>query len=78
MDISYGFFIFFIIMVCCVYSLESPQRSDSNEYTQHTFHDIISLGSQENFLGTQKRVRISYCKRAIGVRIIEVLLFLIR
>ena len=23
-------------IVCCVYSLESPQRGDSNEYTQHT------------------------------------------
>ena len=27
----------YIIMVCCVYSLESPRRGDSNEYTQHTF-----------------------------------------
>ena len=27
--------------VCCVYSLESPRWGDSNEYTQHTFHDII-------------------------------------
>ena len=24
-------------MVYCVYSLESPQGGDSNEYTQHTF-----------------------------------------
>ena len=23
-------------IVCCVYSLESPHRGDSNEYTQHT------------------------------------------
>ena len=23
-------------MVCCVYSLESPHRGDSNEYSQHT------------------------------------------
>ena len=28
-----------------------------------------------NFLGTQKRVRISHGKRVIGVRIIEVLLY---
>ena len=30
--------IFFLISnenVCCVYSLESPHRGDSNEYTQH-------------------------------------------
>ena len=23
-------------IVCCMYSLESPHRGDSNEYTQHT------------------------------------------
>ena len=30
---------FYIINVCCVYSLESdsPHRGDSNEYTRHTF-----------------------------------------
>ena len=30
--------IFFIYreIVCCEYSLESPHRGDSNEYTQHT------------------------------------------
>ena len=30
------FSIFFDIMVCCLFSLESPHRGDSNEYTQHT------------------------------------------
>ena len=29
-------FIFYRIIVGCVYSLESPHRGDSNEYTQHT------------------------------------------
>ena len=29
-------FLFYREIVCCVYSLESPQRGDSNEYTQHT------------------------------------------
>ena len=29
-------FLFFYEIVCCVYSLESPHRGDSNEYTQHT------------------------------------------
>ena len=38
---------------------------------------IVFLGYQENFLGTQKRVRISHCKRAIGVRVIEVYCILI-
>ena len=27
--------IFFNMKVCCVFSLESPHRGDSNEYTQH-------------------------------------------
>ena len=30
------FFLFYDGIVCCVYSLESPHRGDSNEYTQHT------------------------------------------
>ena len=29
-------FLFYREIVCCVYSLESPHRGDSNEYTQHT------------------------------------------
>ena len=28
---------FYTLNVCRVYSLESPHRGDSNEYTQHTF-----------------------------------------
>ena len=28
--------LFYYEIVCCVYSLESPHRGDSNEYTQHT------------------------------------------
>ena len=31
------FFLFILKIVYCVYSLESPQRGDSNENTQHTF-----------------------------------------
>ena len=30
------FSIFFNMKVYCVFSLESPQRGDSNEYTQYT------------------------------------------
>ena len=29
-------FLFYREIVCCVYSLESPHRGDSNEYTQLT------------------------------------------
>ena len=29
-------FLFYHEIICCVYSLESPHRGDSNEYSQHT------------------------------------------
>ena len=51
--------------VCCEFSLESPHRGDSNEYTQHTFfqyekenhpkfsqicsHGIITTGLKNEF-----------------------------
>ena len=35
-DISGIWFLFYHKHVCCVCSLESPHRGDSNEYTQHT------------------------------------------
>ena len=30
----------FNLNVCCVFSLESPHRGDSNEYTQYTIVNI--------------------------------------
>ena len=36
----YIFSIFLKVKVCCVFSLESPHRSDSNENTQYTVFDI--------------------------------------
>ena len=38
-------FHFYIETVCCVYSLESPHRGDSNEYTQHTII-VKEMGKQ--------------------------------
>ena len=32
--------IFYNIMVCYVFPLESPQLGDSNEYTEHTIFNI--------------------------------------
>ena len=32
--------IFYNMKVCCVFSLESPHRGDSNEYTQYTVFNI--------------------------------------
>ena len=34
------FFIFFNMKVCCVFSLESPHRGDSNEYIQYTIFNM--------------------------------------
>ena len=34
------FSIFFNIKVGCVFSLDSPHRGDSNEYTQHTIFNM--------------------------------------
>ena len=70
--------------VYCVFSLESPHRGDSNEYTQYTIFSMkkkitvnypksAAMGS---FQGTQERVRTSRGKGAISVRAIEVLLYL--
>ena len=32
--------IFFNMNVCCLFSLESPSRGDSNEYTQYTIFNV--------------------------------------
>ena len=36
----YIFSIFFNMTVCCVFSLESPHRGDSNENTQYTIFNM--------------------------------------
>ena len=71
-----------------MFSLESPHRGDSNEYTKHTIFNIekkitLNYSKYNNvcsygtfFLGTQERVRNSRGKRVIGVRAIEVLLYI--
>ena len=66
-----------------MFSLESPHRGDSNEYTQYTIFNIkrkIDRNYHKSaatgiFLGTQARVRNSRGKRAISVRATEVLLY---
>ena len=59
-----------------MFSLESPHRGVSNEYTQHTIFNIkkenhTNFSKSEAmgfFLGTQERVRNGRGKRAISVR----------
>ena len=78
-----SFFIFFNMKVCCVFSLESPHRGDSNKNTQYT---ILNMNKKNTlnypksatmglFLRPQKRVRNSRGKRAISARATEVLLY---
>ena len=77
------FLIFFNMKVCCVFSLESPHRGDSNENTQHTNFNrkkkispnYPKSAAMDFFQGIQNRVRNSPGKRAISVRAIEVLLY---
>ena len=65
-----------------MFSLESPNRGDSNEYTQYTLFNIkrkFILNYPKSsimgyFQGAQKRVRNSHGKRAISVGATEVLL----
>ena len=72
--------------VCCVFSLESPHRGDSNEYIQLTIinmkkeiplniPNIINSAAMGFFLGTQERVQNNRGKRAISYRATEVLLY---
>ena len=74
-----GIFFRFNMKVCCVFSLESPHRCDSNAYTKHTIFNIkkkITLNYPKYngvctygifFLGTYDRVRNNRGKRAVGV-----------
>ena len=77
------FLIFFNVKVCCVFSLESPHRGDSNEYTQHTiFNNIkeITLNYCKSaaigfFPRDSRTIRNSHGKQAISVRATEGLLY---
>ena len=46
------FSVFFYMKVCCVFSLESPHRGDSNEFTQYTIFNI------------KKKISVNYPKPA--------------
>ena len=69
-----------------MFSLESPHRGDSNEYTQYTIFSIKKkiilkncrkFGAVGFFQETQERVRNSRGRRAISVRDTAVLLYFI-
>ena len=67
-----------------MFSLESPHRGDSNEYTQYSVFNMNKKNTLNYFKseamgffqGAQERVRNSCGKRAISVRAIEVPLYI--
>ena len=69
-----------------MFSLESPRRGDSNENTQYTIFNMNKMNTLNYptsaamgfFQRTRERVRNSRGKRAIGVRAIEVLLYMVK
>ena len=78
------FLILFNMRVCCVFSIESPHRGNSNENTQYTVFNITqkslliipSLQPRDFLQETQEQVRNSRGKLVISVRATEVLLYL--
>ena len=72
--------IFFNMKVCCVFTLESPNRGDSSEYIQYNIFNIKkkiilnypTLQPWDFFLAIQERARNSRGKRGISVRATEV------
>ena len=75
--------IHFNMKVCCVFSLESPHRGDTNEYTQYAIVNIKKKfilnypksAAMGFFLGTLEQVRNSRGKRAFSVRATDGLLY---
>ena len=52
-------FIFFSMKVYCVFSLESPQRGDSNEYI---IEAILMSTHNTRFLSVKKKIILNYPK----------------
>ena len=56
------FSIFFSMKVYCMFSLESPQRGDSNEYTQYT---IFQQYKQENLPKLPQICNYGICSKGL-------------
>ena len=52
---------FFNMKVCCVFSLESPHRGDSNEYTQYTNFNI----KKKITLNYSKSAAVAFCSKGL-------------
>ena len=55
------FSIFFNLKVCCVFSLESPHRGDSNGYTQYTIFNI----KKKITLNYPKSAAMGFCSKGL-------------
>ena len=55
------FSILFNMKVCCVFSLESPHRGDSNEYTQNTIFNI----KKKNTLDYPISAAMDFCSKGL-------------
>ena len=55
------FSIFFNIKVCCVFSLESPRRGDSYEYTQYTISNI----NKQSTVIYPKSAAMGFCSKGL-------------
>ena len=53
------FWIFFNMKVCCVFSLESSHRGDSNECTQYTIFNM----NKKNTLNCPKSAAMGFFRR---------------
>ena len=52
---------FFNMKVCCVFSLESPNRGDSYEYTQYTIFNM----NKKNTLNLLKSAAIGFFSKGL-------------
>ena len=52
--------IFFNVNKCCVFSLESPHRGDSNENIQHTIINIKKKITQKIISNTIMSIAVGY------------------
>ena len=55
------FLIFFNMKVCCVFSLESPHRGESNGYTQYTIFNI----KKKITLNYPKSAAMGFCSKGL-------------
>ena len=53
--------VFFNMKICCVFSLESPHRGDSNEYTQYTIFNV----KKKIDLIYPKSVAVDFCSKVL-------------